>query len=77
MKLELEIPEGYEMEVKEFVKGIDWGELFMRALRREVQEELEMAWLKRIASKSKLTEERALALGEKVKEGIARRHGVL
>ncbi|MDI6810866.1 MAG: hypothetical protein QMD80_04210 [archaeon] len=39
--------------------------------------ELKKELLRRIASKSKLTEEEALKLGEEIKGGIARRHGVL
>lgn len=77
MKVELEVPEGYEKEVKKLVKKIDWGALVLRAVREELQREVEIELMKKIAAKSKLTDEDALRLGGKVKEGIARRHGLL
>jgi len=39
-------------------------------------EELEIAVARRILSKSELSEEKAKEIGEEVKEGIARRHGL-
>lgn len=77
MKVELDVPERYEKEVKELAKEIDWNAMFLRAIRNELQKELEIALLKKIASKSKLTEEDALRIGDKIKEGIAKRHGLL
>lgn len=77
MKVELEVPKEYEKEVKELAKEIDWNALLLRAVRKELQRELEIAVLKKITSKSKLTEEGALRVGDKIKEGIARRHGLL
>jgi len=39
-------------------------------------EELEIAVARRILSKSELSEEKAREIGEEIKEGIARRHGL-
>jgi len=39
-------------------------------------EELEIAVARRILSKSELSEEKAGEIGEEIKEGIARRHGL-
>jgi len=77
MKVELEVPKAYEKTVKELLKGVDWNALLIKAVKKELQEELEIALLKKIVSKSKLTEKDALRLGDKLKEGIARRHGLL
>jgi hypothetical protein len=77
MKVELEVPEEIEKEVRRLAKEIDWRYVMSAGLQRAIKEELEIALVKRILSKSKLTEKNALKLGEEIKEGIARRHGLL
>jgi hypothetical protein len=56
---------------------LDWRYVMSAGLQRAIKEELEIALVKRILSKSKLTEKNALKLGEEIKEGIARRRGLL
>jgi transcription initiation factor TFIIIB Brf1 subunit/transcription initiation factor TFIIB len=85
MKIELEIPEEVEREARRLVKKINLEKLLPEIIAKGVEIslkerlELEAAFkrLEKIASKSKLTEKQALALGEKLKESIARRHGLL
>jgi hypothetical protein len=73
----VEIPEGYEQEVRRLAKGIKFEELVFKSFKHCVEVEIKKKLLQEIASTSKLTEEQALKLGEEVKEGIAKRHGVL
>ena len=66
VKLRVEIPTGMEKEFKESLKVVTQAFL----------EELEIAVARRILSKSELSEEKAREIGEEIKEGIARRHGL-
>jgi len=66
VRLRVEIPAGMEKEFKESLKIIT--EAFL--------EELEIAVARRILSKSELSEEKAIEIGEEIKEGIAKRHGL-
>ena len=66
VRLRVEIPAGMEKEFKESLKIIT--EAFL--------EELETAVARRILSKSELSEEKAIEIGEEIKEGIAKRHGL-
>lgn len=54
-------------------KEIRWSEIAREAIRRKV-EELEL--MDKLASKSRLTEKDAIEIGRKIKEGMARRHGL-
>ena len=66
VKLRVEIPAGMEKEFRESLKEVTQAFL----------EELEIAVARRILSKSELSEEKAREIGEEIKEGIARRHGL-
>ena len=66
VKLRVEIPAGMEKEFKESLKEVTQAFL----------EELEIAVARRILSKSELSEEQAREIGEEIKEGIAKRHGL-
>ncbi len=69
-ELKLEIPEDLKLEVEK-VSGIDWS----LAVSRLVKEKFgRLARLKRIVSKSELTEEKALELSDKISESLARRY---
>jgi len=78
MKIELEVPKKYERLVK--LSSKEWREAFrlafFRALEKSVGEKLAFKSLKELVSKSKLTDEQALELGERLKERIAKRHGL-
>lgn len=81
MKVELELPKEYE----KLLEGVDVKSLVESSLKGALKEELSrtiaiklaLADLEKLGKKSKLTEEKARELSEKLKEGIARRHGVL
>jgi hypothetical protein len=85
MKIELEIPKEVEREARKLVKSINLEKLLPEiiakgveiSLKEKLEREAAFKRLERFASKSKLTEKQALALGEKLKERIARRHGLL
>ena len=66
VKLRVEIPAGMEKEFRESLKEVTQAFL----------EELEIAVARRILSKSELSEEQAREIGEEIKEGIAKRHGL-
>ena len=66
VRLRVEIPEGMEKEFKES----------LRVVTQAFLEELELAVAKKILFKSKLSEEQAREIGEEIKEGIAKRHGL-
>jgi transcriptional regulator GlxA family with amidase domain len=66
VKIRVEVPTGLEEEFKEALEQVV-GE-FIGELRFSVA--------RRILSRSKLTEQQARELAERVKEGIAERHGV-
>jgi hypothetical protein len=85
MKIELEIPEEVEREARKLVKSINLEKLLPEiiskgveiSLKERLEREAAFKRLEKLASKSKLTEKEALTLGEKLKERIARRHGLL
>jgi len=81
MKVELEVPKRYEKLTEKLSKEVNlskvFSKAFTKALEDRMKEEIAFEGLKKIASKSKLTEKDALRLADKVKEGIARRHGLL
>ena len=66
VKLRVEIPAGMEKEFRESLKEVTQAFL----------EELEIAVARRILSKSELSEEQAREIGEEIKKGIAKKHGL-
>jgi len=66
VRLSVEIPEGMEREFRESLKVVT--EAFL--------EELEISVARRILSKSELSEEKVKEIGEEIREGIAKRHGL-
>lgn len=69
-ELNVVIPEDLKLEVEK-VSEIDWS----LAVSRLVKEKFErLARLKRIVSKSELTEEKALELSDKISASLARRY---
>ncbi|RLF34111.1 MAG: hypothetical protein DRN08_04920 [Thermoplasmata archaeon] len=69
------VPEGYEQEIKRLVKEIRFEDLVLKSFERCLGVELKKRLLKEIASKSRLTEDKALELGELVKDEWLRKHG--
>ncbi|RZN40085.1 MAG: hypothetical protein EFT35_03400 [Methanophagales archaeon ANME-1-THS] len=76
-ELRLEVPAELREEIRKLSREIDFEALLFKSLKHCMEVELKRELLRKIASKSKLTEEEALKLGDELKEGIARRHGVL
>ena len=62
------------MAVMKKHKEIKWSEVAREALAEKANE-LEL--MDKILSNSKLTEKDAIEIGRKIKEGIAKRHGLL
>lgn len=79
MKVELDVPKGYEKSIE--LSSKEWKETFrlafLRAVEKAVEEKVAFKSLKALAKKSKLTDEQAMKLGEELKERVARRHGLL
>lgn len=71
-KVSVRVPEDLKQSMNEHQK-INWSEIAREAFRKELKK-IELA--DSIASKSKLTEEDVKEIGDKVKEGIAERHGL-
>jgi len=68
-EIKVEIPEELREEMEE-LPGVNWQLVVRRALKRELEEILE---LKRIISKSKLTEKDVEELSDKINESLAKR----
>lgn len=68
-ELKVEIPEELREEMKE-LPNVNWQLVVRRALKRELEEILE---LKRIISKSKMSEEDVEELSDKINESLAKR----
>lgn len=66
----VEIPEDLIVKLKK-VPEIDWSLAVSRLVKQELDR---LARLKRIVSKSKLTEEKALELSDKISESLAKRY---
>jgi hypothetical protein len=85
MKVELNIPKELENEAKKFIRSINLEkslpEIISKGLEISFKEKLkrEIAFkrLKKISSKSKLTDKDVLELGELVKEKVAKRLGLI
>jgi len=67
-EVKIKIPEDLKRRMEKF--GVDWSPLIRSAIEREIQNFIEM---ERIISKSKMTEEDALKLGDKISKSIAER----
>ena len=69
-EIKVEVPEDLKREVEQ-VSEIDWS----LAVSRLIKEKFErLARLKRIVSKSELSEEKAVELSGKISESLARRY---
>lgn len=74
--VKVEVPAEYEKGIREFTRMIDLNDLLFKSLEHNIRIELKKKLLREIASGSKLTDMGALKLGDEIKEGIAKRHGV-
>ena len=72
VNMTLAIPEELHKKMKTH-NDIKWTEVMRNAIEQRV-EDLEV--MNRIASKSKLTKKDADEIAEKIKRGIAKRHGL-
>lgn len=72
-EIRLEIPEDLKLEIKQASK-IDWSVAATRLIKEKFER---ISRLKRIVSKSRLTEEKALQLSDKISESLARRYEAL
>lgn len=68
----LSVPEELLNKMKKH-REIRWSEIVRQIINKKI-EQFEL--LEKLTSKSKLTEKEAEEIGEKIKEGIARRHGL-
>ena len=68
--LTLSIPEDLKKKMEEFPE-INWSEVARQAIKVRASQ---LAVLKAVASKSKLTEKDALELGRKINKGLAKRY---
>lgn len=79
MKIELDVPKGYERSIE--LSSKEWKDsfrlAFIRALDKSVKEKVSFKTLKALSKKSKLTEEHAMKMAEELKARVARRHGLL
>ncbi len=71
--IDIEIPHDLKEKMKEH-DGLDWDRLIQGFIRSRLSK-IELA--DHLASKSELTDEEAEEIGDKIKEGIARRHGLV
>ncbi|KUJ94728.1 MAG: hypothetical protein XD40_0049 [Archaeoglobus fulgidus] len=66
--MKIKIPEDLKRKMDEL--GVDWSPAIRRMIEREIQN---LSEIERIISKSRMAEEDALELGEKVSKSIAER----
>lgn len=71
-KVSVRVPEDLKKSMDEHEK-VNWSEIAREAFREEIRK-IELA--DSIASRSELTEEDAEEIGEKIKQGLAERHGL-
>ena len=69
----LSIPGELHKKMKKF-NEIKWSEIARRAIEERVSD---LETMEKIVSKSRLTERDAKEIGNKIKRGIAKRHGLL
>lgn len=79
MKVELNLPKEYEKSIE--LSSKEWKDsfrlAFLEALDKAVEQRVAFKKLKELVKKSKLTDKQAMELAEKLKEGVAKRHGLL
>ena len=68
MELPIRIPEDLRRKMEKF--GVDWSPMIRRVIEKEIRNLTE---IERIVSKSDMTEEDALELGEKISKAVAER----
>src|SRR3989344_8825397 len=68
----IRLPDGLKKKLQK-THFINWGSVAQEAIEARLKK---IELIESIASKSKLTKKDAEAIGEKVKEGIARHHGL-
>mgnify|MGYP001614746738 CR=1 FL=1 len=73
VNMTLSIPNDLRKKMKNF-SDVRWSEVARKAIETKVKE---LETVEKILSKSKLTKKDAEEIGNKIKEGIARRHGLL
>lgn len=66
--MKIKIPEDLKRKMDEL--GVDWSPAIRRMIEKEIQN---LSEIERIISKSRMAEEDALELGEKVSKSIAER----
>jgi protein-tyrosine-phosphatase len=69
-ELKIKIPEDLKKKMEKF--EVDWSPAIRRMMEREIQNLTE---IERVISKSRMTEEDALELGEKISKSIAEKYG--
>ncbi|AIY89553.1 hypothetical protein [Geoglobus acetivorans] len=67
-ELKIRVPEDLKKKMEKF--GVDWSPAIRKMIEREIQNLTE---IERIISRSKMTEEDALELGENISKSIAER----
>lgn len=72
VNMTLALPDNLHSTMKKHPE-IKWSEVARQALWNEARKR---EIVEKILSKSKLTEKDARKIGEKIKEGIAKRHGI-
>ncbi|MBI4450999.1 hypothetical protein HY642_03420 [Candidatus Woesearchaeota archaeon] len=73
VSITLAVPEQLKTEMDKHPE-LNWSEVARQAIREKV---LILQRMDALLSKSKLTEKDAIEIGRKIKEGIARRHGLM
>ena len=68
----LSIPDELHKKMKRFSE-IKWSEVARRAIEQRVND---LDTMERIVAKSKLTEKDAKEISDKIKKGIAKKHGL-
>ncbi len=81
VNMTLSIPENLHKIIKKH-NEIKWSEIARRAMWKkarilEMSNKEQLAWMDKVLAKSKLTEKDAEEIGNKIKEGIARRHDLI
>lgn len=72
VNMTLAIPEDLK-KIMDKHKDIKWSEVARNAIQEKA---MKIELMDKLVSKSKLTEKDALEIGRKIKEGVAKRHGL-
>lgn len=73
VNMTLSIPEELSKRMKKFSE-MRWSEIVRKAIEQRIND---MEVVEKIASKSKLTKKDAEEIANKIKKGIAKRHGLI